>query len=139
MAAASDCGKPAIYVEAPGEGRTRPADVARNVRAARQLLRLMRLVDEPLEPLKPEIFVEDSQSNAGYLQVQIVPRHGGFFQPCVTLGDLVQAGQPWGHILDTVGRTVETILAPCAGRAVFLRTFPVVNPGDSLGTVMEIR
>lgn len=137
LSAAFECKVPALYVEAPGEGRAHPDDVTRNVRAARQLLRLLRMIDEPLEDIPAELVVEDNRPDTGYLQIQTVTRHGGYFQPAVRLAEHVAAGQPLGSVLDVAGRTLEDITAPCTGRVVFLRTFPVVAPGDSLGTVME--
>jgi len=137
ISAADQCGVPSLYVEAPGEGRAHSEDVHRNVRAAQQLMRLMEMLDEPLEPLEPDEIVEDDRRDAGYLQIQMVASHGGFFQPEVTLAGQVEAGQAFGRILDTTGTTLETIPAPIGGRVVFLRTFPVVSPGDSLGAVME--
>ena len=128
---------PALYCESPGEGRARLPDIQRNLRAIRQLQRFLGMLDEPLEPLAPERVVENTRTGAGYLQIQIVCRNGGFFHPTVSLTDSVEKDSTFGRILDPTGQTIESVPAPCAGRVVFLRTFPIVQPGDSLGTILE--
>lgn len=138
LSAAAECGVPALYVEAPGQGRADPEDVQRNRTAIRQMLRLLVMVDEPLQPLRPESVIEDDQPDAGHLQVQMVAHHGGFFRPEVQLGSRTETGAPFGRVVDAHGRTIETIAVPRSGRVVFLRTFPGVAPGDALGTVVEM-
>ena len=138
LSAAAECGVPALYVEAPGQGCADPEDVQRNRTAIRQMLRLLEMVDEPLQPLRPESVIEDDQPDAGHLQVQMVAHHGGIFRPAVQLGARTEAGAPFGTVVDAHGRTIETVAAPHSGRVVFLRTFPVVAPGDALGTVVEM-
>lgn len=136
--AADRCGVPAIYVEAPGEGRCRPEDVERNRRAIAQILRFLGMVDEPPLNLAPQRFIEDAQPGGGYLQVQIVSRSGGYFHAQVEVGAGVEQGQVLGEIWDPAGRILERIEAPHAGRLMFLRTFPVVAPGDALAYVLPL-
>lgn len=137
LAAAAACGVPALYVEAPGGGGCHPDDVTRNLFAIEQLLRYLEMVDEPPEPMEPARVVLDARPNAGYLQGQITAPSGGFFRPRVALGDTVVTDAPFGEILDPSGVVIDTIMAPCRGRLVFLRSFPIVQPGDALGAIME--
>lgn len=139
LAFAADRGIPAIYVEAPGEGRVRSPDVARNLRVVRQLLRFLGMIDEPVEPFEPERVVEDFRADSGYLQVQWLAECGGLFLPAIGVGDSVREGDEVGGIHDPAGREIVKVVAPCSGRVVFLRTFPLVRPGDSLGTILEIQ
>lgn len=136
LSAADELGIPAIYVEAPGEGRVHREDVKRNLFAIHQLLRFLHMIDETVQPTAPDLVVEDTAPDAGHLQIQMVARHGGMFQPEVELGKMVEANQVFGHIVDLAGATREIVRARHAGRVVFLRTFPVVAPGDSLGAVL---
>lgn len=137
LASAAELGVPAIYLEAPGEGRALPADVERNRLAIRQLLRLLKMVPEPLAAFQPERVIEDDRPHAGFLQIQLVAGAGGFFAPKVAVGATVTAGEPFGQILDPAGGTLDEPRCPCSGRVVFLRTFPIVQAGDSLGTILE--
>lgn len=137
LSAAEDCGIPAIYVEAPGEGRIQEEDVERNRQAALNLLMYFGLLDGSPRVLREPNLVEDNKSGAGYLQGQIVARQGGFFLPRCQLGDSLSKHSVFGEIRDPVGRVLETISAPLDGSVVFLRTFPMVTPGESLGTIME--
>lgn len=128
---------PAIYTEAPGEGRAAKEDIERNCTVVRQLLSLYEVWQEPLADLQAENIVEDQRENSGYLQIQLVAKDAGYFRPCVQLGDWLHQRDRMGEIIDPGGQVLQTVEAPTTGKLVFLRTFPVVNPGDSLGTVRD--
>lgn len=137
LSAAGDYGVPSIYAEVTGQGRCIEHDVAALAFGIRQLLGWLDMIDEPPRPQQPQRVVEDSRPKAGYLQVQCRARCGGLFQPAVTLGQHVAAGDAFGQVVSPTGEVLHTATAPVSGRVVFLRTFPRVLAGDPLGTVME--
>lgn len=140
LSAAGDHGVPAIYGELTGEGRCRPADVARYVHGIRQLLAFLDMSGAPVKPNDaPPLVVEDAQPNAGYLQVQNRAPLGGLFDAEVAVGEAVKKDQRIGVIRDAFGTPRHDVKATHTGRIVFLRTYPRVLAGDPLCTVLELK
>jgi predicted deacylase len=138
LSAAGDYGVPAIYAEITGEGRCRRADVDRYVHGLRQLVALLEISDERLQPHEPEWLVEDDRPGSGHLQVQNRTPIGGFFQAAVGVWDRVAQGQTVGVVRDAFGQTRHTVVAGKGGRIVFLRTFSRVLAGDAVCTIIEV-
>jgi predicted deacylase len=61
----------------------------------------------------------------------------GFFEPAVTLGQEVQAGDVLGTVCDPLGRRDETIRSRYTGIVIVLHTFPRVEEGTSVAVVLE--
>jgi predicted deacylase len=61
----------------------------------------------------------------------------GFFEPAVTLGQEVQAGDVLGTVCDPLGRRDETIRSRYTGIVIVLHTFPRVEGGTSVAVVLE--
>ena len=124
-----------------------PAELRRREGAERQHLLALgaevgdraghqRLPDAPAaEP--PRWVVEDTRPQAGFLQVQNRAPCGGFFEPRVRVLDEVKPGERLGVIRDPLGRVLHEVLSQQSGIVVFLRTFPRVQAGDPLCTVLE--
>lgn len=138
LSAAGDHNVPAIYGEVTGEGRCKPADVARYVHGVRQLMVFLGLTGETLRFNQTAQVVEDNRANAGFLQVQNRAPLGGLFEPEVGVGDSVLKDQRVGVIRDAFGTVKHEVRATYTGRIVFLRTFPRVLAGDPLCTVLEM-
>ena len=138
LSVARDALKPAIYVEnGGGAGCDRPR-VEQNVFGCRQVLRVWGMLDEPVEPRSLRYFVEDDRDHSGHLQRQHPAPMAGFFEPQVELGATVAAGQRLGQVVDPLGETAHEVLAADAGTVLFLRTFPSVQPGDCLASLLPI-
>lgn len=138
LSAAGELGVPALYAEITGEGRCRPADVARYVHGLHQLLAYLGMTGTAPMVYEPTWFVEDDRPEAGVLQAQNRAPVGGFFQPAVELWALVARGQRLGVIHDPAGSVRHVVEAPHAGRVVMLRTFPRVLAGEPVCTVLEM-
>lgn len=139
LSAAGEHRVPAIYAELTGEGRCRPADVARYVHGVRQLMIFLGLTGETLRVTHAVQVVEDNQAGAGFLQMQNRAPLGGLFDPEVAIGADVIKDQRIGVIRDAFGAIKHEVRATHTGRIVFLRTFPRVLAGDALCTVLEIQ
>ena len=138
LSVAGEHGVPAIYAEITGEGRCRPADVASYVHGLNQLMALLGMTGRPALACQPEWFIEDDRAGAGFLQVQSRAPLGGLFQADVSIWQPVSEGQRLGAIYDPAGNERHVLVAPHAGRVVFLRTFNRVLAGDALCNILRI-
>lgn len=138
LSAAADLGVPSIYAEITGEGRCRPADVERYVHGLCQLAAFLGMTDPPPKLHEPEWIIEDDRPNAGFLQVQNRAPSGGFFESKVQIWQRVEHGQELGALRSLLGEVLHKVIAPHAGRIVFVRTYPRVLAGDPICTVLEM-
>lgn len=62
----------------------------------------------------------------------VFANHGGLliYEPGFELGMDVLRGQKIARIVDLYGKELESVEAPYDGLAIFMRTLPLVNPGD---------
>lgn len=137
LSAAADHNIPAIYVELNGEGRARPADVARARAGLRALLALLGITAGSY-PTEPRLLVEQPTAGSGHLQVDHPSPASGLFVPAVELWQPVARGQPLGAVRHPDGTTLATVTAARAGRVLLLRTMPRVLAGDTLAFVLAI-
>jgi predicted deacylase len=72
------------------------------------------------------------------MQIQNPSPCEGFFEPAVSLGQRVAAGEPLGRVSDVLGKRVMTVSAQTPGIVLTLRTCPRVQAGDSLAVILEI-
>jgi predicted deacylase len=82
--------------------------------------------------------VEDDRDEAGHLQIQFPAPADGFFEPLVSIGDIVERGQPFGRIVNELGDVVTKLTCRDAGLVLFLRVVPAVTAGDGLGGLLPI-
>ena len=136
LSAAGDLGVPAIYVELNGEGRCRPEDLAKDVQGLRNLLAFLEMLPPTAPPAPAPLCVETRGPEAGHLQIDYPSPTSGIFVPDVALWERVAAGQRLGVVRHPNGSVLAEIMAKQAGRMLFLRTFPRVVSGDSLGYVL---
>ena len=138
LSAAGDFGVPALYAEITGEGRCRDDDVAMYVTCVQRLMAHLGMIASAPPADAARWVIEDDRPTAGFLQVQNRAPVGGFYESEVHVAEQVRQGQLLGRIKNPSGITLCEIHAPHAGLVVFLRTFPRVQPGDPVCTVLQI-
>lgn len=129
---------PAIYVELEGEGRCRPEQLGLARRGLRNLLAYMGLCEGDFPVLPPRWWVETTAEGEGHLQAQHPSQASGLFLPQIGLWHRVTAGEPIGFVRHPDGRIAQRVSAERSGRILFLRTFPKVDVGDCLATILPI-
>ena len=138
LSVARDANIPALYAEHGGAASCDPAGVDDYVAGCLNVAAHLGLVDQAPSPSRVRYLVEDDRDHSGHLQVQHPAPTAGIFQPCLALHDPVHAGEPLGHIVDLGGRPPTPIPATESGIILLLRSFPRVEPGDTLAVVLPI-
>jgi predicted deacylase len=125
---AHDLGIPWLYTEARGAGRIHPDDLAMMKRGVMNLLRHLRILDEPLEPfpLRMRLF-GDGNTDCG-----VTAAHDGFLMTEVEILARVMIGQRLGRLVDLTGELLEEYRAPVDGIVGLVREFPRIREGDVL-------
>ncbi|MGH2893418.1 MAG: succinylglutamate desuccinylase/aspartoacylase family protein [Solirubrobacteraceae bacterium] len=118
-AAAAAAGIPGFTAEAGGRGLLEPAEVDRHLRGLYSSLCAARVLDG--EPAPP---VADQQLVERFLWLR--SSTDGWWEPAVSVGGTVGAGDHLGTVRDGFGDTVETITAPEPGALLFLTSSPAV-------------
>jgi predicted deacylase len=136
LSVARDANVPAIYIENGGGGTCDAARVEQNVEGCRAVMRVLGMLAGPEPASNVRYFVEDDRDRSGHLQVQSQASVAGYFEPSVSLGDVVERGEPIGQILDPLGERSVTVTAYDNGTVLFLRSFPSVQPGDPLVAIL---
>jgi predicted deacylase len=137
LSVARDANVPAIYAEFLGGGCD-PRGVAAYIRGCLNVLIDLDVVNGEVEaPTAPPLVVEDPRAGSGHMQVQHPSPCIGFFEPAVTLGQRVQAGDPLGTVSDPLGRAPISVPAGWSGVVLVLRSVPSVRAGDPLAVVLE--
>jgi predicted deacylase len=143
LSVARDANVPAIYVEhGGGGGGCDPAkvdDLAAGCLNVMSSLGILREARPAAAASRVQHVVEDDREQSGHLQINHPAPSPGFFEPAVTLGQMIERGQPLGDIVDPLGGATVTVKASHAGIVVVLRSLPSVKTGDSLATVVELR
>jgi predicted deacylase len=160
LSVARDANVPAIYAEYLGGGRFDPAGVEAYVRGCLGVMSELGMLSQArrasegnavleLEGVPrlrvglvndgetPPRVVEDPRPGAGHMQVNHPSPVEGFFDPMVTLGQAVKAGDELGTVCDLLGHRVETIRSRYTGIVIVLHTFPRVEEGTSVAVVLE--
>jgi predicted deacylase len=137
LSVARDANIPAIYAEYQGGGRCSPRGIEAYIDGCLNVMVTLNMIDRRLPPPKVLLFVEDDRQGSGHMQRCHPSPAGGCFEPAVTLGQPVEAGQPLGQIVDPLTGERHTVLSEQTGRVLVLRTFPLVKPGDSLAVILE--
>jgi predicted deacylase len=144
LSVARDANVPAIYVEHGGGGTCDPTKTAELVAGCANVM-------AELGMLRPErrrggrgasrvqYVVHDDRPSSGHMQLNHPSPADGFFAAAVKLGDIIEAGQPLGEVVDALGEASVSVAAASAGMVAVLRTFPPVNKGDALATLIEVR
>lgn len=138
LSVARDAGVPAVYAEYGGGGGCEQAGVTAYVEGCLNVATRLGMVDRPEWESRVRFVVEDHRDESGHLQVQYPSPSAGFFEPGVTLGTMVAAGDVLGQVVDELGNGVVGVRAEEAGLILLLRSFPRVERGDTLAVVLPI-
>jgi len=137
LSVAADAGVPAIYAEYLGSAACDPAGVTAYVEGCLNVLGELGMIDRSRPASRVKHFVEDARPASGHMQIQNPSPRTGFFEPAVALGDRIRAGEPLGTVCDELGEQVDTIASRQEGIVLVLRTFRLVNAGESVAVVLE--
>ena len=137
LSIARDAMVPAIYTEYHGSAVCDPQGVVDYTDGCLNVMGWLNMIDRERPPSRVEHVVEDERDNAGHMQLQNRSPVEGFFEPAVTLGQRVKAGDPIGRVSDVLGDRVETVRSHQDGIVLTLKTFSRVDEGDSVGVIVE--
>ncbi|QDU93173.1 succinylglutamate desuccinylase/aspartoacylase family protein [Lignipirellula cremea] len=138
LSIARDAGVPAIYAEHGGGARCSEDGIEDYLAGCLNLLGLLGMIDRPPAVSRVEQVVEDPRPDSGHMQRCNPAPMAGFFEPAVTLGAMVAAGDLLGTIHGADHRSAQQVHVGGAGRVLVLRTFPRVQQGETLGVIMEM-
>jgi predicted deacylase len=136
LSVARDAKVPAIYAEYHGGGGCDPAGVEAYTTGCLRVLADVGVIDDVLPAVASPLVVEDSRPGAGHMQTNHPAPCEGFFDPAVTLGQVVQEGDPLGTVADPLGHRVEVVRARYGGVVLVLHTFARVDAGESVAVVL---
>jgi predicted deacylase len=124
-AAAAAAGLPAITAEAGGCGLLEEGAVELHLRGLTNALRAAGMLEGPVAP---------PPASQRLVERFVWPRctQAGWWEPAVSAGEPVEAGQRLGVILDPFGDELEAIDAPEPGVVLFLTTSPAVGENGLL-------
>jgi len=138
LSVARDANVPAIYAEYEGGGRCSPRGIQAYVDGCLNVMARLGMIERPLPPSRVQFFVEDARPNSGHMQRCYPSPMQGCFQAAVELGQPITVGQPLGSVVDPLGGESHTVLSHENVRVLVLRSFPVVQKGDSLAVILEL-
>lgn len=138
LSVARDALVPAIYAEWGGGGGCQPAGVEAYVQGCRNVMRELGMSDDNIPPSLVRYLVEDARSESGVLQKNYLAEAAGYFEPIVSLNQIVQAGELLGWIHSTQGEASQPIHSRQAGLVLLLRAIPATAVGDFLAVILEI-
>jgi predicted deacylase len=138
LSVARDAGVPALYAEYHGSATCDPAGIEAYVEGCLNVMAVLGMITRAAPPSCVRHIVEDERENAGYMQIQNPTPCAGYFEPAVTLGESIQAGQPLGTVSDPLGERIVPIHSTQNGLVLVLRTYPYVDAGESLAVILEV-
>ncbi|HVK16888.1 MAG TPA: M14 family metallopeptidase [Fimbriiglobus sp.] len=136
LSVARDAKVPAIYAEYHGGGGCDPAGVEAYTAGCLRVLADVGATDDALPPVAAPLVVEDSRPGAGHMQANHPAPCEGFFEPAVTLGQVVREGDPLGTVTDPLGRRTEMVRAKYSGVVLVLHTFARVDAKESVAVIL---
>ncbi len=137
LSVARDANVPAIYTEYLGGARYEPAGIKAYVRGCRNVMIELDMIDGTIAAAAEPLIVEDARPGVGHMQINHPSPYEGYFEPVVSLGQRVQAGDLLGTICDVLGQRVERIESRYTGLVVVLHSFPYVSEHESVAVVLE--
>lgn len=140
LSVARDAKVPAIYAEYQGGGGCDPDGVEAYVQGCLNVLGLVGVLDRPaLKPASALQIFEDHRPCAGHMQINHPAPVEGFFDPAVSLGQMVETDQLLGTVSDVLGGDVRPVTAAHAGMVLVLHTFSRVDAGECLGVILDMK
>lgn len=129
-AACADAGIPAIIAEAGGNGLLTESAVQTHLTGLRNVTRHLKMLDGEPTPSTPPV----EHSGWHWLRSPV----GGWWEPTVTAGSTVRAGQALGDVTDLVGEPRHSVTAPNDGTLLFVTSSPAISAdGLLLGIALE--
>ncbi len=132
---ADERGIPWLYTEAHGGGRIDPEDLDTFVEGVRNLLRYLKILPGPLRTAP----VEHHLYGDGDIDKGLEAKQRGFLVTSAKLFQRVRKGDQLGALSDLLGNTIETYVAPTDGVIAMIKAFPVVEPGESLFLLTNLK
>lgn len=139
LSVARDAKVPAIYCEYLGSATCDPAGVDAYVDGCLNVMSEFGMLNRERPANRIDHVVEDTQPNAGHMQICNPSPATGYFETNVKPGDAVRAGDPLGTLIPLDGSPSLLIKATQSGIVLVLRTFPRVHAGESVGVVLELK
>lgn len=117
-------GCPTIIMEGGEIWKVEPAIVKSGLRGIKNVLRNLNMLSGDIKKPATQIVVEKTK--------WIRADRGGFMQFHVTLGEIVEKGQPLATNTSLLGHEQNTLFAPFDGVVIGMTTLPAISPGEPL-------
>ncbi len=137
LSVARDAKVPAIYCEYLGAASCSAAGVEAYFDGCLNVMSELGLLDRGRPASRVERVIEDLRPASGHMQVCNPAPIDGFFEPAICLGDVIEAGEPIGDVVSTLGDDKRTMTAAQSGVVFVLRTFPRVRAGEMVAVIAE--
>jgi predicted deacylase len=124
-------GKPSITAEAGHAGTVEPEDVDALVRGCLGVMRYLKMLPGPAEPVANPVWIETIAN--------VASDEAGIFYPLVKRGTYVAAGMPLGYVTDYFGKKVLVAKAPVAGVVLYICSVPSMAKGGTIANVGVVR
>jgi len=124
-------GIPAITTEAGMLGRVDEDSIAQNVRGARNVMQLLKMIEGKPPVLTDPVWIDKYEV--------VNSNFDGLFVPKVELSAMVAAGQTVGVVKDYFGAVKEEVKAPFAGIILYILGTPPANKNEPLFEVGRIK
>lgn len=124
-------GKPSITAEAGRSGPVDPKDAALLARGVRNVMAHLKMTAPVGAPPPNPIWIERL--------VTIAAEQNGMFHPAVDRDATVAKGAKIGSITDYLNRPLQEIVAPEAGRIMFIRAVPSLKKGDTIASLGVVK
>ena len=127
-------GKPAIYTEAPGGARLERRPLDRYVEGVQRVMAALGML-APLAPLAAQALTVNGAGNTD--EAGVTAPVAGHFCASVTVGQVVGAGDPLGHILRLDAQPLP-IATPHDGAVMYLRRTARIEAGDAIAILARL-
>jgi predicted deacylase len=134
---ARDAKVPAIYSEHGGGGMCDKTGVEAYVTGCLNVMAELEMIEPRRFTAVVNHIVEDNRAGSGHMQICNPSPMAGCFEPAVTLGDRIEAGQTLGVLTDPTRLQPMTVTSNESGIVLTLRTCPRVEKGDMLAVILE--
>lgn len=138
LSVARDANVPAIYAEYEGGSRCSSQGIEAYVVGCLNVMSHLGMIEHQPSPQRVELVIEDPRPSSGHMQRCYPSPAAGCFLPAVELGQSIAIGELLGRVIDPLTGQAHHVPATQTGRVLVLRTFPLVNVGDSLGVILEL-
>jgi predicted deacylase len=137
LSVARDARVPAIYAEYGGGVACDRSCVSAYAAGCQDVMSMLGMMDPSSHPRATQTLVEDDRPNSGYLQIAHPAPLAGLFEPMVTLGQHVGAGDVLGTVAPLPELAGERVVSLQHGVVVALATMRRVLKGEGLAVILE--